>query len=249
MADVSILDKSVAAAPKAYTIAGALEIVLKSVTASFDGTSSATAYVPAVQIVDPSGFIVGTYTLGQSLPAGAAADVSWFPGIGGAASTNAGGVQQVPLYISTPNQGSTAYPALSTNNGFSNFRNIVPSFQHGQDGTWNGSLLIPGNYSSGATIVLPLVANANTGAVRMRVATAVVASGQSEDTTLTAEAYVNTTVPGTALRRFDVSFVLSTTLAPGASLNVQVTRNGSSGSDTLAVDVLMWHAILQYLPS
>ena len=41
MADISILDPSVKAAPKAYLIKGSQEIILKGVTASFDGTSAA----------------------------------------------------------------------------------------------------------------------------------------------------------------------------------------------------------------
>lgn len=82
MTDVSILDPPVKAAPKAYTIRGAQEVVVKGVTASFDGTSAAGPFVPAVQIIDPAGIVIGTYVLGQTLAAGASADVSWFPGVG-----------------------------------------------------------------------------------------------------------------------------------------------------------------------
>jgi len=85
--DISILDPSAAAAPKGYTIKGAQEVVIRNVTASFDGTSAASAWVPALQIVDPSGFVTGTYPLGTSLAAGASADVSWFPSVGGSTSS------------------------------------------------------------------------------------------------------------------------------------------------------------------
>lgn len=54
---------------------------MKGVTASFDGTGAATQFVPAVQILDPSGFVVGTYPSATTLSAGATADVSWFPGV------------------------------------------------------------------------------------------------------------------------------------------------------------------------
>jgi hypothetical protein len=77
--DVSILDSAVHAAPKGYTIKGAQEVVLKSVTASYDGSGAAGSFVPAVQLVDPSGAVAGTYTFGGSLSVGATADVSWFP--------------------------------------------------------------------------------------------------------------------------------------------------------------------------
>lgn len=79
MADASILDPAVHAAPKGYVVKGAQEIVLKSVSASFDGTSAAGAFVPAFQLIDPSGVVAGTYTFGGSLSVGATADITWFP--------------------------------------------------------------------------------------------------------------------------------------------------------------------------
>lgn len=81
MTDTPILDKSVHAAPKQYVVAGAQEIILKGVTASFDGTGAGGSFVPSIQIIDPGGNVIGTYTLGQTLTAGASADVSWFPGV------------------------------------------------------------------------------------------------------------------------------------------------------------------------
>jgi len=81
VADISILDPSVAAAPKSYTVKGAQEVVLRSVTGSFDGTSAAGSWVPALQILDPAGFVTGTFPLGSTLAAGVSADVSWFPGV------------------------------------------------------------------------------------------------------------------------------------------------------------------------
>lgn len=83
MADIDILSTSTAAAPKDFTIAGALEILLKNVTASFDGTGAGGSFVPALQIVDPAGVIVGTYPIDTTLAAGASADVSWFPRLRG----------------------------------------------------------------------------------------------------------------------------------------------------------------------
>jgi hypothetical protein len=86
MADVSILDQAVHAAPKQYKVTGSQDIVIRSVTASFDGTGAASSFVPVVQIIDPSGFVAGTYPLGSTLTAGASADVSWFPSVGGTTS-------------------------------------------------------------------------------------------------------------------------------------------------------------------
>jgi len=86
MTDTPIIDLPVHAAPKQYMVAGAQEIILKGVTASFDGTLAAGDFVPAVQILDPGGHVVGTYTLGSTLAAGASADISWFPGVNPPAS-------------------------------------------------------------------------------------------------------------------------------------------------------------------
>lgn len=153
---------------------------------------------------------------------------------------------QVPVSLDTPDASGNGYPALSTNNGFSNVRAIVPAFAKTVDGTWEGRLRVPQNYASGGAIILSQVANATSGAVRNRVSTAVVAAAVSEDTAYTDESYVNTTVPGTAKQRFDITFTLTTTPVPGSTLNVKVTRQGTNGGDTLAVDALLWECIFQY---
>jgi hypothetical protein len=152
---------------------------------------------------------------------------------------------QIPL--DTPDASGNAYPALSLNNGFSNVRRVVPAFTKLVDGTWEGSIRIPQDYSSTAQIILSAVANATSGAVRWIVSTAVVASGVTEDTAYTAETAQNVTVPGTANQRFDTTFTLTTTLVAGSTLNVKVTRQGSNGGDTLAVDALLWECIFQYV--
>jgi len=81
VADISILNPATGSGSSDYKIAGALEIIIRSVTASFDGTAAGQSYVPAVQVLDPSGFIVGTFPAGSTLAAGASADATWFPGV------------------------------------------------------------------------------------------------------------------------------------------------------------------------
>lgn len=73
------------AAPLDYPVPGAVELILKSLKCSFDGTSAAGAYVPCVQLLIAGDVEDATYPLGSSVAAGASADVSWFPGIGGGA--------------------------------------------------------------------------------------------------------------------------------------------------------------------
>lgn len=153
---------------------------------------------------------------------------------------------QIPITLDTPDSSGNGYPALSTNNGFTNVRRVVAAFTKSVDGTWEGSMRIPQNYSSAGAVILSAVANATSGAVRWIVSTSVVAAGSSENATYTAETAQNITVPGTALLRFDTTFTLSTTPAAGSTLNVQVKRNGSNGGDTLAVDCLLWETIFQY---
>lgn len=153
---------------------------------------------------------------------------------------------QLPIRLETPDSAGSGYPALTTNNGFSNVRRVLPAFTKLVDGTWEGSVRIPQNYSSGGAVKLSFVANATSGAIRSRVSTTVVAASSTEDASYTDESYVNTTVPGTAKQRFDVSFTLTTTPVVGSTLNVKVTRNGTNGGDTLAVDALLWEAVFEY---
>jgi hypothetical protein len=246
MADVSILDPSVHAAPKGYTVKGAQEIVLRTVTATIDGTAAAGSFVPCVQLVDPSGFVTGTYTLGSTLLAGAAADVTWFPGVTPPAT---GGTHTqtltLPVRLDTPDVNGNAYPGLTTQNGFTNVRRIVNFFQHGLDGFWTGGFRIPADYSTGGSLILEGAANATTGNVRLNVSTHVSTAG-TQDAAYTAEAFVNHTVPGTALVRDTLTFVLSTTPVAGSYMHVQVERNGTSGSDTLTVDYALFLCSFSY---
>lgn len=90
MADVAIKQAQVAAAPTAYTVPGAQEIVLKSVKATFDGTGAAGAFVPTLQIVEPGGTVMVECALGSSVSAGASVDMSWFPGVDAATTGTTG---------------------------------------------------------------------------------------------------------------------------------------------------------------
>lgn len=108
MADSAILASQVQATPNGYTLPSGQELILKSVKASYDGTGAAGSFVPVLQVVAPGGAIIGEYPLGQTLAAGASADISWFPGVTGAASTAASGIQ-----FDTDNEGG--YLDITTN--------------------------------------------------------------------------------------------------------------------------------------
>lgn len=93
MADASILDPSVAAAPKQYTISGSQELLIKSISATFDGSAAAVSWVPAIQVCDSESEVIGTYPMDTALAAGASADVSFFPSLKrGSGGSGGGGI-------------------------------------------------------------------------------------------------------------------------------------------------------------
>lgn len=114
MADASILDPSVAAAPKQYAISGTQELLLKSIAATFDGSAAAVPWVPAIQIIDGAGDVTATYPMDSSLAAGASADVSFFPSLKRGSGGSGGGgitntveqVNQSPASVSIANSTS-----------------------------------------------------------------------------------------------------------------------------------------------
>jgi hypothetical protein len=79
MADVALLAPAVTTAPEGYQVPGAQEIIVKAITASYDGTGAGGSFVPTLQIVAPNGTVVANCPLGSTLAAGASADISWFP--------------------------------------------------------------------------------------------------------------------------------------------------------------------------
>jgi hypothetical protein len=123
---------------------------------------------------------------------------------------------------------------------------VLPVFTDNVTSTWEGTIVVPSDYTSGGVITLSWVANVAAGNLRNRVSTAVVPAGTSEDTAYTDEAYVNTPAAGVALQRFDSAFSLTTTPVAGASLNVKVTRDGGNAADTLGVDAILWQGTFGY---
>jgi hypothetical protein len=80
VADEALLAAGVQAAPFQYTIPGAQEIIIKAITASFDGTGASGSWIPTLQVIAPNGAVLASCP-GSVLAAGALADVSWFPGV------------------------------------------------------------------------------------------------------------------------------------------------------------------------
>jgi len=91
VADVALLASQAGEAPIGYQVPGAQEIILKSITASFDGTGASGDFVPVLQIVAPNGAVLASCPVATQVAAGGSADVSWFPR-GGVATSGGGGI-------------------------------------------------------------------------------------------------------------------------------------------------------------
>lgn len=100
MADTTIAGLGTKAAPLDYKIPKALEVLPRSIKASFNGASAGGAFLPTVQIIADTNDVVGSYPVDTAVAAGASADVSWFPRLG-RPSTSGGlgtcGEPDVPL--------------------------------------------------------------------------------------------------------------------------------------------------------
>lgn len=89
--DLPIANRAVVAAPKDYNVPLSQEIIVNAVTATLDGTNATVPFLPALQLISDAGDVMWTaVSAGQTVAAGASADVSWFPGLGG------GGISGTP---------------------------------------------------------------------------------------------------------------------------------------------------------
>ena len=153
---------------------------------------------------------------------------------------------QIPIQLTVPSSEGNGYPALTTANGFTNVRQIVPAFVKDVDGDWWGKCRTPQDYVSTPKVVLSLCANAITGVTRMSVATSPMADAEQLDTAVTAETAQDVTVPATAKVRKDVTFTLTPVVAAGDELLIRIRHEGTHVNDTLAVDTLMPEVVFQY---
>lgn len=89
---VAIYRPQTQSAPADYVLSTTQDIQLETVVASFDGTGSSGAFLPALQIVLPSGVVAGTY-VDQNTPVtqGGSAAVTFGPFLRGVTSGNAPG--------------------------------------------------------------------------------------------------------------------------------------------------------------
>src|SRR5215475_3847449 len=78
--------------PLDYVVPNSGELIPLMVRATVDGSSAAVAFYAVVQVIAPSGRVMGT-AITSSIAAGASADVTWFPG--GGIGLSAGSAQSL----------------------------------------------------------------------------------------------------------------------------------------------------------
>lgn len=150
---------------------------------------------------------------------------------------------QVPITLTAPDATGNGYPILLAT---ANIRQLIPAFLKDVDGSWYGVCRVPANYASGPKVILRILANATTGDTRLIVHSSAKATAEVVDAALTAETAQDITVPGTAYTLNDVTFTLASTPAIGDTLTVRVQHEGNHANDTLAVDTLLYEAVLEF---
>lgn len=92
MADAVLTRDGPVSVPMDYTVPQSGELLPLTVRATLDGTSAAVPFYGAVQVIAPSGRIMFSAITTTSVAAGASADASWFPHVGGTTVTQGAGI-------------------------------------------------------------------------------------------------------------------------------------------------------------
>lgn len=102
-ADIAIVRQALASAPKDYELSGQQELSPLAVRAEIDGSGAGSAFLPALQLIGPSGDVLWTAVTATTVAAGGSADVSWFPRVKqpAAAPTSATYAQTVVVVATT----------------------------------------------------------------------------------------------------------------------------------------------------
>lgn len=242
MPDASLLSPSVATVPKQYTVTGTQDITLRSVTASFDGTSAAGSFVPALQIVDNTGVTVATFPIGTTLAAGASADVTWFPGL--ASGTSPPAAITGAFFVT----GAGMWPSVTTGSSFPNRFEAATNkqnaylvdFTNGSQTFAQATIAMPTDYTGGTLTAAFywMVNGATAGNVVWTAQGRAYANGDTFDQAFGSAVSVTSAATGTANQVIATAASAAMTLAgsplPNQLVQFRFSRNGASGSDTLA---------------
>lgn len=104
MADVQILRAPTTSVPSNYVLPDSAELRLKAVYAEFTDNGAGADWLPCVTLISDSGDVIGrAVDQGVKVTAGSDADVTWFPGVKGAAVAASG----APDYLVLTGVGQT----------------------------------------------------------------------------------------------------------------------------------------------
>lgn len=149
MPDEALVNRNSITAPKDYDVPGAQEFVLRAVIASFDGSASASAWQPALQLLSPAGDVMWT-AVNPSVAAAGSADASWFPG--GGLGIPSG--QLLPVCNVHQTNTFTWTPSITTPRSISwpKFVTSDPATFKLNAGSGNVRVLRPGTYAAFVTV-------------------------------------------------------------------------------------------------
>lgn len=147
-----------ASVPLPYTVPGAGEIILKGAYAHMDGTAAGVSWIPCLRVKTPNGNVM-LECIGDTVVAGASADVTWFPGVGPPETASSGsGIQfntepqsGTFLAVTTTGVDATGYGQVYTDTGGGGINFIVTGDAGGFFGT---SVAVESN-DTGSTPSLP----------------------------------------------------------------------------------------------
>jgi hypothetical protein len=113
--DTQIVNSATHPAPKDYTVPGNAELLLKAVQATYVDNGASGAWLPCVTLISDSGHVIAR-AIDRSvvIAAGASAEVSWFPWIGGGGGGAGASVGTTWGYYSTSFP-QTVAPGIVTN--------------------------------------------------------------------------------------------------------------------------------------
>lgn len=126
MADSQILVAGSSAAPLSYTVPNAQEMTTLAISAEFDGSGAAAAFLPMIEILSDAGIVIARSPTAEQVAAGASADVSWFPRLSRQAAAGAAlawGLGYNPATfpfndaISVPSGGTVNFPWTNPTTG------------------------------------------------------------------------------------------------------------------------------------
>jgi hypothetical protein len=147
VADVTITALSNDEAPTDYAVPPAQEIVIKLASALFDGTGASGDFVPVLEVISPDLRVVGSFPIGNAVPAGSSLFVSWFPRGGVATSApstpgiqfdidNEGGYLEIGTNDTVPGFGSASQ--VFKNSGNDNVGKLIQVTAEQQNAGTNG---------------------------------------------------------------------------------------------------------------